>query len=319
MSVLPPPKMYLDTNHLIGIAKARTSVSHSAYSFIDDLLRKRHFGIIFNPAAPLEWVDGNATIESAQEIAAVIDSAPLQYEFEKDSFVFLHEIQVELRRIQPGIRLPEFEVLLLRDVKKATARALPILRNDVPGFFGEGELLHDDAEWPNEVGFSTAAEHVECAFRLKNERPAVYRERVEGHKAAYEHDLKSFAAARHGARLPRPDVLGWMKRFVRVDRVVAALNPRIAVDELLGRVDLTRCPAVNLSWKTHMKRIRAGQSVDDNDTDDWMFVPVVPYADLVLTERNLAHYIRQADAGLGAKVTHDPQKAIEILKPWLRA
>jgi hypothetical protein len=57
--------------------------------------------------------------------------------------------------------------------------------------------------------------------------------------------------------------------------------------------------------------------VHDNDVDDWMIVHIVPFADVVLTERKLAHFIRQADPSLGERVTHDPENAIEILRPWI--
>jgi hypothetical protein len=316
MSIALPAKVYLDTNHLIQIVSARKCGSPSPHATIDSYFRKGLVGLIFNPAAPLEWVDGNATIESANEIAAVVDSAPLQYELEKDSFVFLHEIQAELRRLQPGIRLPDFEFLLLRDTTKAVPRLLPILKNLVPTFFNDGELAHPDDRLPNDLPTYTAAEHVEGAFRLKTERPAVYRERVDGHKAAYQHDVRALAPS-PGKTLGQLDPVGWMKRFVRIDRVVAALNPNVQVDELLAQVDIARCPAVNLFLKAHMHRVRAANAVKDNDVDDWMFVPVVPYADLVLTERNLAHFLCQADPSLKSKVTHDPKRAIEMLRRWV--
>ena len=92
-SILEAPKLYLDTCHLINIAKVRRSdISvpenrRSAYSQIDECIRSRHFGLIFNPAAPLEWVDGGATLETALEIADVVDSAKLQYEIEMDKIV----------------------------------------------------------------------------------------------------------------------------------------------------------------------------------------------------------------------------------------
>lgn len=316
MDILLPPKIYLDTNHLIGITKARNSTSTSAYSFIDSHLRQGTLGIIFSPAAPLDWVDGKATVESAKEIAEVLDSARLQYEIEMDSFVFLYEILAELRRIDPSMRLPEFDVLLLRDLNKAVPRALPILKNMVPGFFEPGELLEPEFEYPNEIAFSMAAEHVERAYVCKTDRPAVYQERVDGHKAAYLHDVDALSG-RKGKRLTSRDCLDWMKRFVRVDRVVTALNPPVPVDELLAKVDLSRCPAVSLFLNAHLARVKAVQAVRDNDVDDWMIVHIVPFADVVLTERNLAHFIRQADPSLANKVTHDPEKAIEMLRPWI--
>ena len=48
------------------------------------------------------------------EIAAVVDSAKLQYEVEADHFVYLHEVLTEVRRIAPDIKLPEFEVFYVK-------------------------------------------------------------------------------------------------------------------------------------------------------------------------------------------------------------
>jgi hypothetical protein len=317
MNILLPPKIYLDTNHLVEIARARNSSSVSAHSSIDGYLRKGCFGIIFNPVAAMEWVDGAATERSAKEIAAVVDSMPLQYEIERDSFVFLYEIIKELRRLEPNIRLPDFEILLIRNLDRVPARAFPILKN-MGGIFDESELAHPGVTYANEIPFFTAAEHVDWAFRFKTERPGVYNERVEGHKAAYLYDLKALSA-RLAKSLNPVDKIDWMKRFVRVDRVIATLNPGIPVDELLARVDITRCPAVNLFLAAHLHRVKAGARARDNDVDDWMIVHIVPYADVVLTERNLTHFIRQADPALRERVTHDPEKAMEILRPWIES
>jgi hypothetical protein len=315
-SILLPPKIYLDTNHLINITKARRCASTSAYSTLDGYLRSGCVGIIFSPAAALDWVDGNATVETAKELAEVVDSARLQYEIEQDSFVFLHEVQAELRRIEPSIRLPAFDVLFVRDITNAARRALPVLKNNVPNFFEPGELLHPDVELPNDIEFATAAEYVERAYACKTERPAVYQEREDGHAAAYYHDIDALAG-RHKKDFSSAENLGWIKRFVRADRVVAALNPGLPVDELLARVDVTRCPAINLFLEAHLQRVRAGHIVQDNDVDDWMIVHIVPYADVVLTERRLAHFVRQADPTLRERVTHDPERAIELVQSIL--
>jgi predicted nucleic acid-binding protein len=317
VGILLPPKIYLDTNHLIEITKVRKSVSPTAYSFIDEHLRAGHFGIIFSPAAALDWVDGKATIESAKEIAEVVDSAQLQYEIDADSIVFLHQIVAELRRIEPGIRLPDFDVFLVRDFSKTAPRAIPVLKNTVPGFFEPGELLEPDAERPNEIPFFTAREHVERAYICKTERPEVYRERVDGYRAATSHDVNCLAQ-RGRNDFTSAEELDWMKRFVRIDRVIAAYNPGIPIDELLSQVDLKRCPAVNQFLNAQLARARnENQTVCDNDVDDWMIVHIVSFSDVFLTEKNLAHYIRQADPILAKKVTRYPEAAVEMLRPWI--
>jgi hypothetical protein len=92
-----------------------------AYELLDDCIRNRHFGLIFSRAAALEWVDGNATLESALEIASVIDSAALQYEIELDTFIYLHEVLNQLREEHPDLVLPHFEILFVRDRKQIEA------------------------------------------------------------------------------------------------------------------------------------------------------------------------------------------------------
>ena len=122
------------------------------------------------------------------------------------------------------------------DFSKAIRRPLSMLKNSVPGFFEPGELLDPDVELPDEIPFATAAKHSERAYVCKTQRPAVYRERVDGYRAAYHHDVHALDK-RNRKSLTGSDVLGWMKGFVRVDRVVAAFNPDVAVDDLLSRVE----------------------------------------------------------------------------------
>ncbi len=321
-SVLTIPKIYLDSCHLINIAKVRkgdTSVPQNrraAYARIDDFIRTHHFGLIFNPAAPIEWVDGNATLESAFEIANVVDSAALQYELEMDTFVYLREILNELHRLDPALSLPEYEILHVRDRNQTARRALAVLVNNVPSFFDEGELLDNANELPPDVPFGTAREAVERAWKFKQDRPHVVQERVDGHKDAFGRDLAAFGN-RNRKPIQQRDVIKWMKRFLRVDRILNALNMAVDVDSLLTDVEIPRCPAVNLFLNAHEKRLRAADPPHDNDVDDWLYVPVFPHADLILTERNLRGFINQADSALANKATHDPNRALEILTKWI--
>ena len=70
-----PPKIYLDTRDLINIAKVRKGEkpqpleSEENYRNIDKCI-KSYGCLIFNPYAALEWVEGNATIDSARGIAS---------------------------------------------------------------------------------------------------------------------------------------------------------------------------------------------------------------------------------------------------------
>ena len=317
--ILAAPKIYLDTCHLINIAKVRSGNDQSvlesrwaAYARIDNLIRNCHFGLVFNPAAPLDWLNGNATLESALEIADVVDSAHLQYEFEVDTFVYLHEVLKELRRLDPDLSLPEYEVLHVRACNRTARRALAVLINTVPSFFDEGELVDNSNELPPDVPFGTAREAVERAWKFKQERPHVFQERVDGYKDAFNRDLDTF-----GNRSSKPiqsrDFVEWMTRYLRVDRILTALNVDVDVDSLLGNVEISNCPAANLFFNAREKRVRAANAPADNDVDDWLYLPAFAYADLVLTERNLRSFIQQADPALVDNATHEPTRAIEIL------
>lgn len=319
--ILEAPKLYLDTCHLIRIANLRLGKRNvrdkdvDAYRLLDEYIRERHFGLIFGPSAALEWVDGCATLASALEIASVVDSAALQYEFEGDTFVFLYEVLNELRLSQPNLILPTFDILFVRDPGVEVERALTVLKGCVPEFFDPGELTEEAERFlPQRIPFSKIEDKVRVAWQFKSRRPNVYYERVAGYKDAFNREVASFRATRPKGK---PDVIGWMKRFLKIDRIISKFNTDANVDDLLSKLDLTRCPAIRLHLAALDKRIRAGGTPKDNDVDDWMYVPVVPYADLVLTERNLQHFIHQADPSLKSKVTHDPNTAVKLLDKWL--
>jgi len=111
-----PPKIYLDTNHLINITKVRIgqapqpSDGQENYRRIDEYL-KSYCALIFNPYAALEWVERNATIESAREIAAVVDSAKLKYMLEVDYLVYTLEVLAQCRKQDPNINVPDLPIL----------------------------------------------------------------------------------------------------------------------------------------------------------------------------------------------------------------
>ncbi len=321
--ILEPPKLYLDTCHLVNIANLRkgkflgTEERRSAYAQIDTYIQDRHFGIVFNAAAPFEWVDGDATLETAMEIANVVESAKLQYEIDADHFVYLHEILRELRRLDGSLNLPVFEVFHVRDLNGTAKRALGVLAREVPDYF-EGYDLPDLSLLAEnlDVPFGEVREHVERAWKRKQERPDILQERVEGHKAAVAQDLDLYHSRKQKS-FTQQDAIEWMKRFLRVGHVLNALNTEVGVDELLREVEIDNCPAVALYFAAHEKRIKAGQPAKDNDVDDWLYVPVFAYADLIMTERNLRAFVAQADAQTAQKATHDPALGVEILREWM--
>lgn len=320
MLIREPPKLYLDTNHLINIAKVRKGTPirdevRNAYTAIDEYIRGRHVGLIFEPTRALEWVEGSATLESATEIADVIDSAKLQYEIEFDMIVYLREVLTELKRLDPSLCLPEYEIVHVRILGQSVRRAMGVLRTTVPEFFVESQLLPGSESLPVEVPCFSARWHVERSWEFKHNRPATCRERVDGHIAAYEQDRAAFLTRKKKSP-QRGDLVDWMKRYLNVDRILKKLNENVEIDSLLEVVEIERCPAVWLFIKAHEKRIRAGNDAKENDVDDWLSLSVVPYADLVMAERNLRAFMIQAQPQLDVKVTHDPNYAAAVLNEW---
>ena len=324
--IVRPPRVYLDTNHLINIAGVRKGRGprdggeRRAYAFIDQCIRQ-YFGVVFNPAAPLDWVDGNATRDSAMEIAAVIDSAKLQYEIEEDRFVWTAEILNQCHVQDPRIVVPELEVLHLRTPGGSIRSPLLVLRS-VPGYLSDEQLGDNRAKLstlPDRIPVCSARDHVEYAFRFKTEKPHVYREREDGYEAALLQDIER-AVGRSGShrfvRSRKIDKIQWMTRFLAVDKVLEAYNSGIDAAEILRTLDLTKCPAVNLWLRAREYRIRAQHGAGENEVDDWMCLPVISYADLVLLDKGFSEMILQADRGLASKVTADPAHAARILSSW---
>lgn len=323
--VLAPPIIYLDTCHLIQIARLRKGAeipenSEDAYKRLDDCLRQKHFGVVFYPSAALEWVDGDATLDTAFELADIIETASLQYEIESDFHVYLYEVLKELKRISPNLSVPDFEVWGVRQRGSGLKRPIPVLLKKVPAYFEEGLarglVSEEGVALPDYIPFDSVREFVKSAHNFKQNKPDVYQERVEGHKSAVSKDLHTFGT-RKDKTIQVHDRNDWIKRYLKVELICTSLNEDVDLDELLRKIDFSRCPAASLFLKSHEKRLKAGIEANDNDGDDWAFLHVFPYSDLVLTERQLSHFVRQADAEYEKKVTHDPNRAIEILEPWL--
>ena len=93
-------------------------------------------------------------------------------------------------------------------------------------------------------------------------------------------------------------------------------------DKINNRLVYIGTKANDTFWDNHWKgddssfekRIKAGYAPKDNEVDDWLFLPVVPYADLVLIDSNLREFILQADRSLESKVVCNMTDAVDILK-----
>jgi hypothetical protein len=311
-----PPKICLDTNHLINITKVRNGETLSHGQSANDYLRlneylKSYCGIIFNPVATMNWVSGGATEESASEIAAVMDSAKLKYMMpEEDYGVYTYEIIDQCRKQIPNIRLPNLPPIPQNISDKSTyILQLNILLNQVPNYLEDlpGKRPNNLTEnWP----VFTVQEWVQEIFKKRQNNPEKFQNRTDGFNAQLSEDINRrdeyFSDPKHYQK-------EWIKRYPKIDKILKAFNPQIDVDSILDMIDPTKCPAVNLYWKVREKRMKSGNRPHKDDVNDYTYLAVVPYADIVLIEKQLRGFILQADRNLGSKVLKNVADALVAL------
>jgi len=281
--------------------------SADAYRFLDRCITE-HYGVIFNPFAPIEWTEGNATEQSASQIAAVIDSAQLVYQWEMDQIVYLSEVLCECQRLDPSLQIPDLPKMQPLTPGGFFRSTHAVLARSVPGYF---DSVRDPNGIPENIPVESVSEYVKTTLKLEQENPGRYNDRIEGWKASMSYDIHH---KDEYFRSPKHWWLEWMRRFLQVDKVIAAFNPEFHAEMYLQNVDIENCPAVRLYFDAREKRIRAGHDPQDNEVDDWQFLPVVPYADLVLIDRNFRTFILQADRSLEAKVFANAADAADVLR-----
>ncbi len=181
--IVTSPKIYLDTAHVVNIARLRNGEPvderyRDAYALIDECITQRHFGLIFNPAAALEWLEGRATLRSAHQLADVFDSAKLVYCLEIDSVIFTAELLRECSRIHPGLNAPDLPILQVYEPGKPYRNGLGILADAVPGYFDGVDLLPHlrDVRPPKVFEAPPLGEYVRRAHHLHQTRPDVCQE-----------------------------------------------------------------------------------------------------------------------------------------------
>ncbi|MHC4166778.1 MAG: hypothetical protein ACYSWQ_07465 [Planctomycetota bacterium] len=315
-----PPKVYLDTCHLIIIADMRKGKklppgqSEDCYRRLDGYIRS-YCGLIFNPVATMDWVGGRATQESIGEIAVVVNSANLKYvALDADFFVYTREILDQCCKQDTNITTPDLPPVLQNMSDNNTIRSpVGILANQVPDYFSKelNERTQIDGGLPTEEPVFTVQEWAKGIFEQRKANPQDYQKRIDCFKRCLSEDIERKDEYFRDRKRYRKD---WIKRFLKIDRILRAFNPGCDVDAILQKIDIEDCPAVTLYWTVREKRMRSGNPPKDNDVDDYMLLPVVPYADLVLTDNNLREFILQADRNLGSKVFSEVSDALNALE-----
>jgi hypothetical protein len=303
------PKIYLDTRDLINIAKVRKGEkpqppeSEENYCNIDKCI-KSYGCLIFNPYATLEWVEGNATIDSARWIAAVVDSAKVKYKFEADYIVYTREILDQCHQKDQSIRVPDFPILQKLSGNESFFSVLGYLATRVPDYLEEEKLerFKQDGKIPIDIPVFSVREWVEETLNWKENNPKSYQGRVDDFKLSLLEDITRKDEYFNDRQRYRKD---WIKRLLKVDKILKTFNPGFDVDSILEKIDIKNCPAVSLYWEVREKRMESGKPPEDNDIDDYAFLPVIPYANLILMEKELRGHILWADSSLESKVFSD--------------
>lgn len=296
--------------------KLQKGLSRDAYCYIDEGI-KSYYGLIFNPSVTLEWVEGKATIADAREIAAVIDSARLKYVLEGDTFIYTREVLDQCRQQDRNIQVPDFPILQNLSDNGTLSTALGILATQVPDYLEEDQRrrAQQKGEIPVEIPVVSARRWVEETFTWNQKNPEISQKRIDVFKAALSEDINRKSEYFADPQRYRRD---WIKRFLKIDRILKAFNPQnnIDIDRVLERIDFTKCPAVKLYWNVRDKRMKSGNPPQDNDVDDYVFLSGVPHPDIdiVLTERNLRAFILQADDSLKSKVFYKASDALSVLE-----
>ena len=313
--IVSPTKLYLDTNHLINLSRIRRNEklpngqSCESYKFIDKLI-KNHYGLIFNTSSPLEWVDGNATVASATIIAGILDSAKLLYMSEMDTFIYTHEILKEIKRIKPELNIPEYNVLNVFNPNHTFKPAFSLLANHVPNYF-ENIIL--PSEFPEEIPFATARDYALETFKWRQKKEETFLQRVVHFRESLLEDIDN---ADEYFKDPDRHHRNWVKSFLKIDLILNAYNSlqKGTVDFLTDKINFNNCPATKLYFQVRDIRIKNRKPPDDNDVDDWMYISILPYADISIIERKMKNLILQADNSYINRVFHDPDKAVEAIK-----
>ena len=323
MKIITPPKLYLDTNHLCSITKVRSG-RHSvlppkfqdAYAVLNSLIVQGRVGLIFQMMAALEWVGGDATLDSAYEIADVFETAPLSYQVEGDTFVFTAELLNECHRLQPFLKVPQFDVFWSRGASTVIQPAIFVLSKVAPDVFHLSDATISPTTLPH--GNVPVRLAVERAFNLKSNDPKLYLERIEGFATAMANDFEAIRN-RTVKRYTGTDFREWAVRYLSIDRILKALNPAVSISDVLSAIQCDspafekHCPATALFLKYRLKKLQETRRVKKGDVGDAEFLQVVPFSDFVLTDRSHRHFVVEADPTLRHKVYSDPNEVVACL------
>lgn len=319
MIILPPTKLYLDTNHVINISRIRENLSlddsemyRDDYIFINRCIREAKCALVFNFHAPLDWVDGEATEKTVKQLASIFDNAECLYLAESDTFIYASEVLKECKRVDSSVSFPELPILQYFQRGSQYTSAQAIIARNVPDYhFGST----DKSSFPDHVPVESISTHATETLRWRKKNPDVYEERINGHNEAQLQD--NTEARDHFDGFLKKDIIGWLKGFVQIDKILRVACPNADIDDLLDNIDISRCPATHLYLMVRKYLVQVKWQPEKNDCDDFIYLPIIPYADISLIETWLSKRILQAEEKMKTKVFCKPPDAANALRESL--
>jgi len=291
-----PQTLFIDTGHLINLADlamgsplkgAQSKERVAAYEQIRDLLRIGRFIPIFYEPSAYEWVQGNSP-QRALQIAAVLDQAVGVKRILPEPLLFTVEVMQECQRIDPRIPFPA--VRIVDDIGSD---------DNLGAWFGDA--WPEDAEKPDRIAVRIAA---------PGSRPTVsgvVRGFIESGKVGPDswklaHDGQAFSLrrtretqAQRGGKGPVPEEVRryLLRSFLRMDQVLHRIAPTVDVDDILARVELAACPALQLWLDAYWNYAKANETPQPGDMIDLTMFAVIPHADITLIEKRMHEFVRQ--------------------------
>ena len=296
-----PPLIHLDTNHLINIARMRNSKSldsaeqhREAYKTISDWILGGTCSLTFYPVLLIEWLDGCANDQNAEEIAAVLDSAQNLVRVEMSFFTFKLEILAAVRQ-----RFPQLPV-----------RSVPILQPMGTCENAVNALRHVDP-----IAQRMASSAGGRSFRF----PPTAREQIVGAREYVDEEIQEFPTWQQfvtECRSVQPDVRAFMQVMAlrAVEPILPNLWPGQSPEQIVQAADLERCRGFTLRTKVLRQYIWSSAKVKHNDILDVDQAHIPAYADFVLTERRMRHLYHTADSHLESVVFSSPTDFVHQIR-----
>jgi len=296
-------QVFVDTNHLINLAhvgqgrplRNQSAERTRAYERLLEIIRSGRCAPLFYEPSAYEWVHGNS-LESALEIADVIDRAGPAKCVVHDPVVFLVEAMLECNRLDPRIPVPD--VAIVHDLGRG---------NELGGWFRslwprEDELpeitpvvVERPGGPPSVVGL------VRALHGRVNGSPEMWQMALEGERFALEGTRGTLKQL--GGRGPVPETVRrhWLRTAHLLDQVLRRVQPDCDADALIAGINLDACPSIQLKLDAYWCYAKANESPKPHDMIDLMMFAALPHADFALIENRMHEYARQARPGEAAR------------------